>query len=81
MAPPVKKPGRPGLVDLDMRVLVAEDRPVRRAQRREREAIGGGAGGHPECADLRLEQLGERRRRAAGSTRRRHRPCRAGWRR
>ena len=51
--------GRARLVDLDMRVAVAEDRPVGRAQRGEREAVGSGAGRHPECANFGPEQVGE----------------------
>ena len=51
--------GRARLVDLDVRVLVAEDRPVRRAQGGERQAVGGGTGRHPEGADLGSEQIGE----------------------
>ena len=51
--------GRTRLVDLDMRVPVAQDRAIGRAQRRERKAVGGGAGRHPQGADLRSEQVRE----------------------
>jgi hypothetical protein len=54
-----KKAGRAGFVDLDMRVLVAQDGPIWRAQRAKSDAVSGGAGGHPESADFRLEQVGE----------------------
>src|SRR5690348_2660279 len=42
-----------------MRVAVAEDGAVRRTKRRECEAVGGGAGGHPEGADVGFEQIRE----------------------
>ena len=48
-----------GFIDLDVRVLVAEDATVRRAQRREREAVGCGSARHPERADWPAEQVGE----------------------
>ena len=51
--------GRAALIVLDVRVAVADDPAVRRAQCGEREAVGGGAGGDPEHRDLGLEQFGQ----------------------
>ena len=62
-----------------MGVAVADDAAVRRAERGEREAVGRGAGRHPERLDLGARTGPRRRRRAACSRRRRHRRCRAGW--
>ena len=56
--------GRAAFVVLDMRVAVADDAAVRRAQRGEREAVGGGARRHPQRAHLGPEQ---RRRSRASS--------------
>ena len=56
--------GRARFVDLDMRVPVADDAAIRRAQRGEREAVGGGARRDPEGADLvsnRSEKAASRR--------------------
>ena len=48
-----------GFVIFDMRVAVAQDRPGRRAQHGEADAVGGGPGGHPQRLDLALEHLPE----------------------
>ena len=70
--------GSAGLVDLDMRIAVAED---------ARDTAGTAPparGNWPRCRSSprrrgpRSRTARRRRRRAAGSTRRRHRPCRAG---
>jgi hypothetical protein len=50
---------RAGFINLDMRVAVAQDGAFGRAQRGERETVGGGAGGHPQRADRCFEQVGE----------------------
>ena len=59
MAPPVKKPGAPASSTSICASRWQRIAAIGRAQRREREAIGGGAGRHPEGADLGPEQVGE----------------------
>ncbi len=48
------------LVHGDVRLVVGEDRPVRRAERGERQRVGRGAGGHGEGAHRGAEELAER---------------------
>ena len=50
---------RAALVVLDVRVAVADDPAVRRAECCEREAVSRGTGGDPEDCDLGLEQRGQ----------------------
>jgi hypothetical protein len=47
----------PGLIDLDMRIPMAEDRAIGWAQGRERETICCGTGRHPEGANLGFKHL------------------------
>src|SRR4029453_3502386 len=51
--------GRPRLIHLDVRVLVADDSAKGWAKGGKCEAIGGGAGAHPERSDIALEEVGE----------------------
>ena len=53
--------GRAAFVHLDMRFLVAHHRAVRLDHGRQREAVGGGAGRHPQCSAVAPEQIGEPR--------------------
>ena len=43
------EPGRTALVHLDMRLAVAQHAAVRGDHGRQREAVGSGAGGDPQC--------------------------------
>ena len=52
---------------------------VGRAERRQRERIGGRPGRHPERRRPRSRTAPKKRRRAGRSSSRRHRRCRAGW--
>src|SRR5579864_1604849 len=56
-----EKAGRAALIHRDVGLMVREDRPVGGTQGRERERVGGGAGGHREGLYLRAEMLTERR--------------------
>jgi hypothetical protein len=51
--------GRAAFVAIDVRIAVADHAAVRRAERRQREAVGRRAGWHPQHADLRAEQIGK----------------------
>ena len=51
--------GRAALVDLDVRLVMADDRAVRRAARRQRQRIGGGAGDDQIGGQVALEDVAQ----------------------